>query len=189
MNTINTISSHLVPESDRLAFVDKLFGINYVLKLEPAVFRFAEQLAAPAYNGGYWQFFALSNGSFYMAPRSDTMFAVSCENGFEGNFRVTRLALRRVCMPTATCRSARASLLRAAQSTTTFCSNTYLDTMRCGPFFGPLTDRAGRDGGGHGASEKDPPAPNLGPWWSNRVPAAARILPGYGGVVGAMSEN
>lgn len=80
----NTISSHLVPEAERLAFVDKLFGINYVLKLEPTVFRFAEQLAAPVYKGGYWQFYALSNGGFYMAPRSDTMFAVSCENGFEG---------------------------------------------------------------------------------------------------------
>jgi len=84
MNATNTISSHLVPEADRLAFVDKLFGINYILKLEPTVFRFAEQLAAPVYNGGYWQFYALSNGGFYMAPRSDTIYAVSCENGFEG---------------------------------------------------------------------------------------------------------
>jgi hypothetical protein len=93
MNTTNTISSHLVPEADRLAFVDKLFGINYVLTLEPTVFRFAEQLAAPVYNGGYWQFFALSNGGFYMAPRLSTIFKVSCENGFEGKLSADALGL------------------------------------------------------------------------------------------------
>lgn len=93
MNTIDTITSHLVPEADRLAFVDKLFGINYVLKLEPTVFRFAEQLAAPIYNGGYWQFFALSNGGFYMAPRLSTIFDVSCENGFEGKLSADALGL------------------------------------------------------------------------------------------------
>jgi len=93
MNMINTISSHLVPEADRLAFVDKLFGIKYVLKLEPAVFRFAEQLAAPEYNGGYWQFFALSNGGFYMAPRLDTIFNVSCENGYEGKLSADALGI------------------------------------------------------------------------------------------------
>lgn len=93
MNMTNNVSSHLVPEADRLAFVDKLFGINYVLKLEPTVFRFAEQLAAPVYNGGYWQFFALSNGGFYMAPRLSTIFEVSCENGFEGKLSADALGL------------------------------------------------------------------------------------------------
>lgn len=93
MNTLDSISCHLVPEPDRLAFVDKLFGINYVLKLEPTVFRFAEQLAAPEYNGGYWQFFALSNGGFYMAPRLDTIFEVSCENGFEGKLSADALGI------------------------------------------------------------------------------------------------
>lgn len=93
MNTIDTITSHLVPEADRLAFVDKLFGINYVLKLEPTVFHFAEQLAAPVYNGGYWQFYALSNGGFYMAPKADTIFDVSCENGFEGKLSADALGI------------------------------------------------------------------------------------------------
>ncbi len=79
-----SITRRLVPESERMAFVDKLFGIKYVLKLEPTVFRFAEHLAAPQYNGGYWQFYSLSNGGFYMAPRSDTIYNVSCDNGFEG---------------------------------------------------------------------------------------------------------
>ena len=72
----DNITSLLVTDADRMGFVDKLFGISYVLKLEPTVFRFAEHLAAPTYNGGYWQFYALSNGGFYMAPRTDTILDI-----------------------------------------------------------------------------------------------------------------
>jgi len=78
-NIINTI----VPESERLTIVDGRFGIAYMLKLEPAVFSIAEALAEE-YTGGYWEFHDLSNDGFYMAPRHDTEFTVSCENGFEG---------------------------------------------------------------------------------------------------------
>lgn len=72
--------------------VDKLFGIQYVLVLEPAVFRFAETLA-PKYAGGFWNFYEGSNGSFYMAPRSDKTFAVSCENGYEGKLSADALGI------------------------------------------------------------------------------------------------
>ena len=79
----NVVTSHLVPEAERMDFVDKLFGLSYVLKLEPIVFQFAEQLAEN-YDYGYWEFFSLSNGGFYMSPRSGTIYNVSCDNGFEG---------------------------------------------------------------------------------------------------------
>lgn len=81
--TTPTIINTIVPESGRLNIVDNLFGMAYMLKLEPAVFNIAEALAE-AYTGGYWEFHDLSNGGFYMAPRHDTEFSVSCENGFEG---------------------------------------------------------------------------------------------------------
>jgi len=92
MNTTNNVSSHLVPEADRLAFVDKLFGIHLPMRLEPTVFDMAGRLA-PEYYGGYWQFYALSNGGFYMAPRADTIFEVSCENGFEGKLSADALGI------------------------------------------------------------------------------------------------
>lgn len=82
--TTAIITNTIVPESERLNIVDGLFGIAYMLKLEPAVFTMAERLAEQ-YTGGYWDFHDLSNGGFYMAPRSDTGFQVICENGFEGN--------------------------------------------------------------------------------------------------------
>ena len=81
--TTSTITNTIVPESERLSIVDRLFGLGYVLKLEPAVFSIAEALASE-YTGGYWEFHDLSNGGFYMAPRFDTELTVSCENGFEG---------------------------------------------------------------------------------------------------------
>lgn len=75
-----------------MVFVDRLFGISYVLKLEPTVFQFAEHLAV-GYHGGYWQFYALSNGGFYMAPRTDTIYAVSSLNGFDGEMTADALGL------------------------------------------------------------------------------------------------
>lgn len=83
MNDTPNITRCLVPEVERMTFVDRLFGISYVLKLEPTVFQFAEHLAAD-YHGGYWHFYDLSNGGFYMAPRTDTVYAVSSLNGFDG---------------------------------------------------------------------------------------------------------
>lgn len=81
MSFISTITRAVVSESERTAYVDKLFGIQYVVQFEPTVFRFAEQLSSQ-YSGGYWHFYAISNGAFYMALQSDSKIAVSCENGF-----------------------------------------------------------------------------------------------------------
>lgn len=92
MHLVNSLSSRVVPEAERMSVVDKLFGIGYVLKLEPTVFRFAERLAAD-YHGAYWQFYALSNGGFFMAPRGDTIFEFSCENGFQGKLSANALGL------------------------------------------------------------------------------------------------
>lgn len=78
-----SITNIIVPESERLAFVDRLFGIQYVTKLEPTVFSMAEHLA-PDYTGGYWEFHGLGNGGMYLAPRFDTEFSIVCENGYEG---------------------------------------------------------------------------------------------------------
>ena len=73
----------VVPESERLDAADELFGIRFPLALEPMIYRFAEQLA-PDYTGGYWQFYRLSNGGFYIAPNLDGPFAVVADNGFVG---------------------------------------------------------------------------------------------------------
>jgi len=92
MNTLVSIPSHAVPDADRLAFTAKLFGMNFPMRLEPTVFDMAGRLAT-GYSGGYWQFYALSNGGFYMAPKTDAIFDVSCQNGFEGNLSSDALGI------------------------------------------------------------------------------------------------
>jgi hypothetical protein len=39
---------------------------------------------ATEYKGGYWEFYKLSNGGFYMAPDSEKPFSVSCQNYYTG---------------------------------------------------------------------------------------------------------
>lgn len=35
------------------------------------------------YDGGYWHYYSLSNGGFYMAPMNEKSFHLRCENMFE----------------------------------------------------------------------------------------------------------
>lgn len=87
-----TITNTIVPEAERLAFVDRLFGIGYVVTLEPTVFQMAENVASE-YNGACWTFHSLSNGGFYMSPSSTTMFDVCCTNGYEGELSADALGV------------------------------------------------------------------------------------------------
>lgn len=80
--TTNIITATLVSESKRMDTADKHFGIRFPITVEPMIFQFATQLA-PAYTGGYWNFYRLSNGGFYMTPNLDEPFAVTADNGYE----------------------------------------------------------------------------------------------------------
>ena len=84
------VTRSLIAEASRMDATHTLFGLHFPLRLEPNVFNMAGMLSEQ-YQGGSWEFYALSNGGFYMAPRStsiapraSTGFAVSCDNGFEG---------------------------------------------------------------------------------------------------------
>jgi hypothetical protein len=77
------ITAVLVSESRRLNIAATLFGHRFPLQLEPAIYQFAGFLSED-YHGGYWHFYTLSNGGFYMAPAGEGCFAVSAENGYEG---------------------------------------------------------------------------------------------------------
>ena len=70
-------------EAQRIDYPASIFGAHFPFRVEPAIFTIAAHLA-DAYTGGLWDFCALSNGGFYMAPATDEPFDVSCENGFEG---------------------------------------------------------------------------------------------------------
>jgi len=82
ISTKSIINRILVPEHQRINLIADLIGAYFPLQLEPAIFSFASQLSED-YSGGYWNFYTLSNGGFYMAPDSTGRFQVVSLNGHE----------------------------------------------------------------------------------------------------------
>ena len=83
-STQTVVTRELVPEDRRTAVVERLFGIHFPLRLEPVIYGITERMAED-YKGGYWDFYTLSNGGFYMAPSTDRLYTVACDNMFEGD--------------------------------------------------------------------------------------------------------
>lgn len=83
MSDIHIFTRQLVAENQRTQVTAKLFGVYFPLQLEPFIFSMASRLSED-YGGGYWQFYTLDNGGFYMAPDSDGRFQVVSPNGWEG---------------------------------------------------------------------------------------------------------
>lgn len=69
------ITPTLIAESGRLDLLAKFFGPALMIRGENLVYAHMGRLA-PAYNGGGWDFYTLSNGGFYMAPKAES-FEVS----------------------------------------------------------------------------------------------------------------
>ncbi|MGL4219768.1 MAG: antirestriction protein [Shewanella sp.] len=66
-----SITRLIVPEQARLDFWPQYFGsIPQWLLLEPQAFAWLDRLCDD-YNGGFWDFYTLSNGGAFMAPDSD----------------------------------------------------------------------------------------------------------------------
>jgi hypothetical protein len=72
------------PEWKRLAFLPRFFGPRHMMRGEALVFAWMKRLA-PSYQGGFWRFFELSNGGFYLAPALEKPLRLCVEgNGFAG---------------------------------------------------------------------------------------------------------
>ncbi len=82
--TQNLIHRELLSDVQRIELPAKLFGAAaFPFKVEPTIFDMAGTLSTE-YRGGYWDFYRLSNGSWYMSPASETTHTISSMNGFEG---------------------------------------------------------------------------------------------------------
>ena len=95
MNTqasLLTVTRELVPEDRRMDVVDQLFGTAFPLQLEPVVYGITDRMAHE-YTGGYWHFYTLSNGGFYMAPAEDRVFHIKCQNMYEGDLSADALGI------------------------------------------------------------------------------------------------
>jgi len=82
-SSTSIITRQKVADNQRVNIAADLFGAYFPLRLEPFVFSITSQLSED-YSGGYWQFYTLGNGGFYMAPDSDGKFQVTSQNGYEG---------------------------------------------------------------------------------------------------------
>ena len=90
------ITKKLVMAQKRTPHTARLFGLHFPMRLEPVVYGLTENLSED-YHGGYWDFWELSNGGFFMSPRSDKRFNVSCENGYDGEMSADALGIT-VCL-------------------------------------------------------------------------------------------
>lgn len=95
MTTASTeinITRTLIADQERLNHVEELFGIHFPLRLEPVIYGITQRMA-PEYCGGFWQFYALDNGGFYMAPEGDQTYQVSCDNCWSGELSADALGI------------------------------------------------------------------------------------------------
>ena len=91
-STQTIVTRELVPEDRRMDVADRLFGPKFPLRIEPTVYIVTERMAED-YHGGYWDFYTLSNGGFYMAPSGDHFYHVTCDNMFEGDLSADALGI------------------------------------------------------------------------------------------------
>ena len=63
----------LVPEDQRLAVVEQLFGIHFPLRIEPVVYGITELMTQGQYHCG-----------FYMVPEGDQIYQVSSDKYWRG---------------------------------------------------------------------------------------------------------
>ncbi len=78
---VNEIGSKIIPEDQRLNTLPTYFGCFSII-FEQSVYLEMERIC-PAYIGGYWEFFSLPNGGFYMAPHPlDGQVYIATRNHF-----------------------------------------------------------------------------------------------------------
>jgi hypothetical protein len=81
--TSMTLSAREIPSAERLQILPRHFD-RHMFQVEHAIYAFMRRLAKE-YTGGYWNYFELSNGGFYMAPEHDQPFNIGVDtNGFQG---------------------------------------------------------------------------------------------------------
>jgi len=78
--TGSPVLAMLVAEAERLDFLPRHFG-RQMMTFETAVYAQMRFLAAE-YSGAYWEFYDLSNGGCFMAPRGPSLRIVA-PNGFD----------------------------------------------------------------------------------------------------------
>ena len=72
------ICATLVPPAKRMGFLPRLFGKHLMIRGEHLVYEWMGALC-PAYHGGYWEFYDVSNGGGFMALRAPLAVQIRVE--------------------------------------------------------------------------------------------------------------
>lgn len=72
-----------VGDENRMAFLPTYFGPRLMMHGEGLVYRWMRRLSG-GYNGGFWNFYELTNGGFYMAPEVGLLQVEVAGNYFSG---------------------------------------------------------------------------------------------------------
>ena len=81
MQAPSSITAQLVEEAARMDFLPTFFGRRLMMHGEAQVYAWMRKLSAD-YKGGFWQFYNLSNGGFYMVPTGLDKLHIVCEGNF-----------------------------------------------------------------------------------------------------------
>jgi hypothetical protein len=74
------ITGTRVPDEERMNTLPSHFG-RHLLTVENAIYGWLRELSRE-YSGGYWHFYELSNGGFYMAPECESLQLRVDGNGY-----------------------------------------------------------------------------------------------------------
>jgi hypothetical protein len=87
-----SIEKTLVPANERLDFLPHFTG-NHFMTYESMIYTKMGEFA-PEYNGGFWDYYTLSNGGFFMSLDEDKRFSVDCaSNYYQGEMSAEALSI------------------------------------------------------------------------------------------------
>ena len=80
---MENITRTLCPEHERLEFLPRFVGKQF-LRYEMMVYSYLDR-ASEDYGGGFWNYYTLKNGGWYMAPDTEQRFRMAWpDNYYEG---------------------------------------------------------------------------------------------------------
>ena len=78
------VTASLVASNRRLTFLPTYFGPRLMMRGESLVYAWLRRLSED-YNGGFWNYYELSNGGFYLAPELTGRLCLEVDgNGYSG---------------------------------------------------------------------------------------------------------
>ena len=92
MTSQTTVTRTLVPEDQRLAITEKLFGVHFPTAIGAGHLHH-HRADGQGLHGGYWEFYTLSNGGFYMAPSERSHLSRDMPEQFEGDLSADALGI------------------------------------------------------------------------------------------------